>query len=94
MTTPQQKDPKELLAELRKQQIAAHQLWLEHPTTQLYIKFLQNHRQAFIDNLCLGILVKSDKENEDKLRASIRTCEALLKVISDSNSFVEQTTKK
>lgn len=89
-----EKSQEELLAEFHKQQIAAHQIWLEHPTTQLFIQCLKNRCDRFIKTIQDEILVISNEKTESILRANINNLRAELKIIQNSEVFVEETSKK
>jgi hypothetical protein len=85
------KTQQELQEELRKKQVAAHKMWLDNPTTQLLIKTLKDRSLKYQETMIAGVMIKSDKEVEDKLRACITTCEAIVKIVTDSDTFVEQS---
>lgn len=87
------KTQEELIEEHKKQLIAAHAIWLENPTTQLFLKFLGDREKKYTKDLTDKILIISDKESEDKSRAAINTCKAIFQVASNSTIFVDQTTK-
>lgn len=89
-----EKSQEELLAEFHKQQIAAHEIWLEHPTTQLFIQCLQNRHNRFVKTIQDDILLSSNEKSENALRANINNLRAELRIIKDSETFVKETSKK
>jgi hypothetical protein len=68
--------------------------WIEHPTTQQLLTLLQKRKQHYVKTLTDQILQKSDKEFEDKQRAAISTIEAILRIVSDRDQFIQHSTKR
>lgn len=85
------KEPKELLEELKKKHKAAHAVWLENPTTQLFLQWLKKREGHYTVTLQEHILQRSDKEFEDKHRSAITTCKAIHAVASNPENFVAET---
>lgn len=80
--------------EMHKQLVAQHQLWLQNPLTQMVVTTIKNRLKKYDDTLVEGIRIQSDKEAEDKLRVAISTCKAILQIVSDSEKFIEHSTKQ
>lgn len=84
------KDPQE---QLRIQLRKAHLNWIENPTTQVFLQWLENRETKKKAELMEGVLVKSDKEMEDKLRACISTYKAVSVTLRDPETFIAEMLK-
>jgi iron uptake system EfeUOB component EfeO/EfeM len=80
--------------EILKTQIASHQAFLANPVTQDFVNILKrrsdNHTQQLLDL----VLEKTDVEMEARLRGTIHAIHAHLKILTDSDTFVELLNNK
>lgn len=84
----------EALEKRRKMLVDQHKLWLAQPVTNEAIKQLERYEREFKEALCNHILQKSDKEYEDTIRASIKTCMTIRQALTDTPTFVRLITTK
>jgi hypothetical protein len=77
----------------QEQTIKLHEEWLRHPVTQDVLKVLSARKQHYIKTIQDGILLESNESWEDKLRASITTCDVMLTIGFNTAQFIEQLNK-
>jgi hypothetical protein len=72
-----------------------HLDWLHHPVTIQMFKNLDKHRNTFIKTLSAGAGNSSEPENMFRVHSyGIRTMDAVISMLKDSNKFVEQSAKQ
>lgn len=80
--------------ELLKNAISLHQEWLKNSLTTDLMRILVQRRLKYETELFQHILQRSDKEFEDKYRSALTTCDTIIKIISDSEIFLQQLNNK
>ena len=78
--------PQEL--EQHKQLVEQHQQWLKHPVTNEMLKVLNNHKDKFTRTLLDGVMVGTNEKEQENCRSGIKTCSALEKAFTDSETFI------
>jgi hypothetical protein len=84
------KTPKQLQEELQAKQIKAHQEWLKHPITNDAINLLKIRGDKYYGDLVSSVLKETNEPLQITNRACISTITAVLKILTDSQLFVEQ----
>jgi len=82
--------------ELTPETIAAeqHRDWLAHPTTQQMLRNLEKFKQTFVKALSAGAGNTSEPEVSFRLQAyGIRTVDGVVALVTNTNKFIEQSTK-
>ena len=73
---------------------AEHASWLKHPVTVQLIKNLEKHRELFVKTLSSNAGNSAEPDVLFRVNAyGIRTTDAILTMVKDTNKFVEQSTK-
>lgn len=73
---------------------AVYDEWIQHPGTQQLINLLNSRDKKYTKDLTDQILVKSDKEFEDKQRSAISTVKAILKLVTTRDEFIIHSNKR
>ena len=85
--TPQEITPENVLSQ-------QHADWKNHPVTIQMFKNLSKHRETFVKTLAAGAGNSVEPENMFRVHSyGIRTMDAVISMLKDSNKFVEQSTK-
>ena len=80
--------------EIVKGLVQIHQQWLSQPTTKGLVTAIERHKASFVAEMAKNSVdVQISNEMFRCYSYGIRTCDAILKLVTDSNAFVTATTK-
>lgn len=80
------KPPEDILAEQHKQ-------WLDNPVTQHFLSLLEKREAKYINDIQESVLKETNEQIQNALRANISCIKTVIKLCSNTETFVQQTYK-